>query len=433
MEKIIRDYSEESDGSLSPVDIKLGADGVTDIVMQSDFSGEMSFDEYSNLFGRKARARRQKRRIERIRNRQERRKLRRAGRREAMRERQEMRTERKQRRIARKKMGEEEEAPTEEASAPIEEGYVEESQYEEAPVEEYAPQDEYVDEETGESDEEAGYTGDYGFDGIRQPSQADVNFDDFYSADGGKMIDPRVQELAQRIEKVKTKINDKTNMLNMAQRKLSDPDFQKKRPARYVVLKKMAETLPISIARLQEMLTKLESALANRSKFDGDYSDADGSTLDSIAQKKAEVRQAKRLARKERKMALRSRRKARVKELMDKLRSQGMSGSQALLIARKQVEVEMPMLKGAELDAMDNVKPSSTSTDASINQDSTSSFDSMGLYGLDDNSPVNNMSSADGEFYSADGTTKKKTWMWVGIGVGVAVIGIIAYNMLRKK
>ena len=433
MEEIFRDYSEEPDGSLSPVDIKLGADGVTDIVMQSDFSGEMSFDEYSNLFGRKARARRQRRRLERIRNRQERRRLRRAGRREAMRERQEMRTERKERRLARKKMGEEEEAPTEEASAPVEEGYAEESQYEEAPVEQSAPQDDYVDEETGESDEEAGYTGDYGFDGIRQPSQADVNYDDFYSAEGGKMIDPRVQELAQRIEKVKTKINDKTNMLNRINTKLADPDFQKKRPARYVQLQKFSQTLPVSIAKLQALLVKLESALANRSKFDGDYSDADGSTLDSIAQKKAEVRQAKLLARKERKMALRSRRKARVLELMKQLRGQGMSGSQALLIARKQVEVELPMPKNAELDAMDNVSPSSTSTDASINQDAMSSFDASGLYGLEDDALPYSNSPTDMEFYNADGTKRKKTWMWLGIGVGVAVIGIIAYNMLRKK
>lgn len=437
MEKIIRDYSEDSDGSLSPIDIKLGADGVSDIEVDTNFSDEMSFDEYSNLFGRKARARRQKRKLERIRNRQERRKLRRAGRREAMRERQEMRTERKQRSEARKKIGEEEEAPSEQAvsetpseEAYAEEGYApsEESSYEES----YAPDDSYVDEETGTSDEEAGYTGDYGFDGVRTPSQADANYDDFFSAEGGKMIDPKVQALAQRIEKVKTKINDKKLMLNRIQNKLAEPDFQKKRPARYIQLQKLSQSLPQAIAKLQPILVKLESNLANYSKAEGDFSEADGSTLDSIVKNKAEVRQAKLLARKERKIALRGRRRARVMELMNQLRSQGMSGSQALMIARKQVEVELPMPTKAELGAMDNVKPMNTSVDASINQES-SSFDSMGLYGLDDNSPLNKMSSADGDFYSADGKTKKKTWMWVGIGVGVAVIGIIAYNMLRNK
>lgn len=424
MEQIIRDYSEDSDGSLSPIDIKLGADGVSDIEVETNFSGEMSFDEYSNLFGRRARARRQRRRLERIRNRQERRRLRRAGRREAMRERQEMRTERRQRRLERKKLGEEEEAPSDEATP---DASSEEAPLEEAPVEEpiAQPDDSYVDEETGESDSEAGYTGDYGFDGIATQSSADAYYDDFYSADGGKKINPSVKELARRIEKAKTKINDLTNQLAKVQSKVGDaPTKEQINIIRY---------LNGQIKVYQGRLLKLESMLASYSKAEGDFSQADGSTISDIARKKAEVRQAKRLARKERKMALRSRRKARVMELMNQLRSQGMMGNQALMIARKQVAVEYPMPSKGELDAMDNVKPMSTSTDASINQDA-SSFDSMGLYGLDDNSPVNQMSSADGDFYSADGTsTKKKTWMYVGIGVGVAVIGIIAYNMLRKK
>jgi len=422
------DWSEDSFGDTNPIDIELNADG----------GGELSFDEYSNLFGRKARARRQRRRLERIRNRQERRRLRRQGRLEAMRDRQALRTERKKIRQERKAIGEEEE--------PIEEAPSEESSMEEAPTPSddsgYSSEpDSYVDEETGESDEEAGYTGDYGFDGVRQPSQIDLSYDDYFSADGGKMIDPKVQMLAQRIEKVKTKINDKTTMLKRIQNKLADPVFPKKNPKRYEQLQKFAQTLPVSIAKLQELLIKLEKGLASRSKFDGDFSDADGSTVSDIAKNKAEVRMAKLLARKERKRALRGRRKARVLELMAQYRSQGMSGKEALVKARQMVDIELPMLSGKALDVADQVTPVSTALDPSISTDrivvppQTSSADGTGLIGWDDMDAYDapDVRNVELDFSNADGSAKKKTWMWVGIGVGVAVLGIVAYRMLRKK
>jgi len=461
-------YDEDSFGDTEPMDIELGADG----------SGEMAFDYYSNLFGRRARARRKARRERRRRRRAERRARRRA-RRERRRARRRARRERKRGGGGGEEGGESggEEAPSDEpkaeegsaegeASTPSEESSQSSESSAPSGEEEWKPKfeegaemppprrsrdsessndnqmeepmesgqdpDAYVDQETGTSDEEAGYTGDTGFDGVRFPSSADEYYDNFFSADGGKAINPKVKEISRRIEKVKTKINDLTLQLDKFNTRTGKSiDKGEGRVIQY---------LTNQIKMYQSRLAKLEGMLASYSTFDGDYSEASGMDMGEISRKKAEVRQAKRFARMERKKALRMRRRARVVQLMRKYKQEGLSGKEALIRARKEAFAEIPMLSGKALDVADNVTPVSASLDPAISQDKikippSSSADGTGLIGLDEIGDIDapEVRNVELEFSNASGTSRKKTWMWVGIGVGVAVLGIVAYAYFRKK
>lgn len=415
MEEEIYNYNEDSFGDTVPLDIE----------MSSNMGGDMSFDEYSSFFGRKARARRQARRMERIRNRQERRKLRRQGRMEAMRDRQAIRTERRRLRAERRKIKmDDEEAPSEEA--PSEESSSD-APVEEAPTE--APEESVVDQETGQSDAEADYTGDAGFDGTRQPTAEESSLDNYYSADGGAMIPMGIKERARRIEKTKTKIGDLMAQYEKQKMRAGETiDKGENRLLRYLMGQ---------IKMYQTRLAKLEADLAGVSKADGDYEEFVG--MGRGAERRAMVRMAKKQARNERRMAYRARRRARVAQLFAQYKGEGLVPKLAMAKARQQAFTEMPPVTGAQLDAM-----GTTTVDANLNPSmadnlikvpASSSMDGTGLIGMDEMADWDapDVRNIELDFSNAEGSSKKKTWMWVGIGVGVAVLGIIAYKMMRKK
>lgn len=151
---------------------------------------------------------------------------------------------------------------------------------------------ESVDSETGESDEESGFTGDLGFDGIIEMSPEDAQWNEYFSsAEGVAKINPIVSDTARKIEQNKEAICVMQEQCNRIA--TNDPASARK--------------IQGQIEKRQAILSNLESDLANYCKFDGDYSEARGGRK-AVSKRKAEVRQAKKLARQERKAVRKARR-----------------------------------------------------------------------------------------------------------------------------
>lgn len=292
-----------------------------------------------------------------------------------------------------------------------------------------ATEEDAVNNETGDSDTESGFTGDYGFDGQRQPSELDNYWDNFYSsAEGEAKIHPRVKELSRRIEKNK----------ELAKRIEARIFKINQRGGSGRVDANILRSLDSQLGRVRATISDLESKLAGYSKFVGEYSDASGEQRQENARKRAEVRQAKRSARKERQGFIKAKRKSRVQELMAEMIAKGVPRKEARMKAREQAKMENPFnvtkvdgKLNAEFSPDKIVVPASSE---SANNESASSFSGTGLIGLDnqtdfDAPPVRNIEL---EFSNASGDMKGN-WKWIAIGVVVAVGGIYAYNKFIKK
>lgn len=383
----------------------------------SEISFEQAFGEFSEARGR-GRARRQKRRLDRIAKRRELRKARQEALREKMRARQERLAERKKMRLDRKNMGkeEEEEEPTEDGEKPTEDGATDSGDGGSgAPINQegdsvkdnqgegqgeyqgegggYSANDEgqnsegadaVVDSETGESDEESGFTGDSNFDGAIMLSPEDAEWNEYFSsADGIKKINPKVRQLSLAIEKEKHLIG-----------------ILKKRRTRLIGTRnpKAQKNLAIVNGQIQnrtQRLSRMETKLASYSRFEGDYSEARGGKR-GVAKRKAEVRHAKKYARKLRKRAMKKRRVTEVEEGLEPQFSTQM--------------IEVPAER--------------------------SNFNGTGLIGLDEQGDIDAPETRkfDLIFSNAEGDEAKKQKrkkLIIGISVGVAV-GVLAIVLIKK-
>jgi hypothetical protein len=440
MEDIIN-WQNNQYGATEPIQVTLDGDGDTSVGF------EQAFGEFSEARGRRRerrRARRQERKLKRISRRQERQK----ARVQARIERKQMKADA---RANRRGGGDEEgsddagnqDAPTDTSSgvpsdAPVETPSAETS---DAPAPSEAPSDsedsgndssgeeEAVNNETGDSDTESGFTGDYGFDGERQPSALDVYWDNFYSsAEGEAKIHPRVKELSRRIEKNKElakriearifKINER---VSASGKSIGRVDAN------------VLQSLDSQLGRVRSLITELESKLAGYSRFVGEWSNAEGGQWKENARKRAEVRQAKRSARKERQAFIKAKRKARVQELMGQMVAKGVPRKEARMKAREQAKQENPF-NVTQVDGKLNAEFSPDRIEIPASTESASSFNGTGLIGLDDYNdidapPVRNIEL---DFSNASGSMKGN-WKWIAIGVVVAVGGIYAYNKFIKK
>ena len=380
-------------------------------------SFEEAFGESSELKGRgreRRRKRRQERRMKRIRDRQERKRARQEMRGEQQEARQLRKDKRKSRRVARKAMGDEPESEEQGeggsgdgegqgdgGSPPInQEGdstqdnqgggqgeYQGEGGGYSSDDEGQNPEgaDAVVDSETGESDEESGFTGDSNFDGEIMMSPEDAEWNEYFSsAEGFSKINPKVKRLALLIEKEKHFIG----VLNKKLDKFSRSKMQGSNRAVAVLRKRLAH----HTARLKRM----EMQLASYSKFDGDYSEARGGRR-AVARKKAEVRRAKKEARKLRKQAIRSRRR-------------GTDVESDLNPELSEQRIEVP----AE----------------------SSNFNGTGLIGLDEQGDVDAPETRkfDLIFSNAEGDEakkKKRNKIIIGVSIGLAV-GVLAIILIKK-
>ncbi len=404
----------------------------------SEVTFEQAFGEFSEARGR-GRARRNKRRTERQQNRIARRRARKKSRQEMRAEQQEARQSRKDtrksRRVARKGMGKEDDSADTESQtgdsgsgsgdsgsgsdsgsgdsgsgsgAPInQEGDTTKDNQGEGQGEYqgegggYSSDDEgqnpegadaVVDSETGESDEESGFTGDCNFDGAIMLSPEDAEWNEYFSsANGYAKINPKVKELARSIEQHKEKISRSKNLHDrkIDQIRSGENDDSNKK----IVLR-----LRRGIVDLKEKLAILESKLASYSRFEGEYSEVSGGKR-TIARRKAEVRHAKRRARQERKQA------------------------------RKQARKRM----GTPVEA--GLEPEFANQRIEVPAES-SNFNGTGLIGLDEQGDVDAPETRkfDLMFSDADGGQPKMKVdiKSIAIGVGVAVLGIYLYKKYKK-
>lgn len=437
MEDIIN-WSDNSSGVTEPITITLDGDGDTSV----DF--EQAFGDYSEARGRRRerrRARRQERKLKRIARRQERQK----ARVQARLERKQMKADARAMRKGGDEEGDDSSEPTdsgstasepsgETSSAPSDSSSDTPTPPPSEPSEgsneenDTAEEEQAVNDETGESDEASGFTGDYGFDGQRQPSKYDVQWDSYYqSAEGTEKIHPRVKELSRRIEKNKELAKHiEARLLKITTRVESSGKPMGRVDANIV------RELNAQLTRVKNRIADLESKLAGYSKFFGEYSNAEGGQWKENARRRAEVRQAKRLARKERQQFIKDKRKARVQELMGGFVAQGMTRKEARLKARQQAYAENPF-NATKVDSSLNPTISSNKIDIPPS-DSASSFSGTGLIGLDayndyDAPPTRYLEL---DFSNASGNMKGN-WKWIAIGVVVAVGGIFAYNKFIKK
>jgi hypothetical protein len=398
------------------VQLEGGAEG-------SEITFEQAFGQYSEVRGRQ-RGRRQKRKLDRIAKRREARKARQEALAEKMRTRQARLTERKQSRLARKEMGkEEEEEPAEDSATPTEDGATDSGSTDggQAPpinqegdsVQDnqgggqgeyqgegggYSADDEgqnpegadaVVDSETGESDEESGFTGDSNFDGAIMLSPEDVEWNDYFSsAEGVKRINPKVRQLSLAIEKEK----DLIAILKKRSIRLSG--------SKSPMAQKNLAILSRRIENHTERLSRMESKLASYSRFEGDYSEARGGKR-GVAKRKAEVRHAKKYARKLRKNALRKRRRN----------------------------------KSANTQVEEGLEPEFSSQMIEVPAE-RSNFNGTGLIGLDEQGDIDAPETRkfDLIFSNAEGDEakkKKRKKLIIGISVGVAV-GVLAIVLIKK-
>lgn len=284
-------------------------------------------------------------------------------------------------------------------------GDVEAGEQEEAQADESEEQaeeqvdSEEVDSEQGESDEESGFTGDLGFDGVIAMSPEDIAWDDYFSsADGERRINPKIKQLSRRIEQNKELIS----VLNDKLAKVKDPEGQQ------------ANDLKWRINRRTKILNNLETELASYSSFEGDYSEARGGKS-AVAKRKAEVRAAKKEARKERKaVRLANKKQARLDRRAKKRRA----GTFETESGETQVENEL--------------KPEITEQKIEIPGEETGSFDGVGtgLIGIDEiaDADAPEIRRFDLKFSNASGDTKPKIDVkniLIGVGVGVLAIYLI--------
>jgi hypothetical protein len=421
------DWASDSFGDTEPITVTLEGEGTVDF--------QTAFGEYSEARGR-GRRRRQKRRMERIKRRQERRALRRQGRMTAMRERQAIRAERKAAKVARKQIGEEEE-PVEEmpesaAERPISDEYVAEETY--APPAddssgEYdsAAEEEAVYDEYGPSDEGAEYTGDYGVDGKRSPSENDAKWDDFYAAEGLAKVNPKVVEITRRLEKNKELAKNIEGRIFG----LNERAAKKGAPLGNSGQALMAE-LNARLEKVRGRIALLEQKLAKYTAANADLSSAEGVNMDDIARKRAELRAAKKAAREERRAFIRGKRKARIAELFAQKKGT-MPARQAMQEARAQARMENPF-KVTQVEGGLEAQFSPQRIEVPAQDGTASSFNGTGLIGLDayedyDAPPVRNVEL---DFSNATGKMKID-WKSIAIGVGITVIGLVVYNRFIKK
>lgn len=444
MENIIN-WQNNDYGVTEPIKVTLDGDGDTSVGF------EQAFGDYSEARGRRRerrRARRQERKMKRIARRMERKK----ARVQARIERKQMRADA---RAMRKGGGDEEgsddtsaDAPTdttgvateqEPTSAPTPVAQQDEPSYggttepvgdseplvDDNGVSDTAEEEQAVDNETGESDEESGFTGDYGFDGQRQPSEIDVYWDNFYSsAEGEQKIHPRVTDLSRRIERHKELAKRiEARILKINTRIETGKSFRNDA--------NLVSMLTERLAKVKSRLAELESKLAGYTKFVGEWSDASGEQWKENARRRAEVRKAKRLARKERHQFIRSSRKARIQELMAQMVAKGVPRKEARMRAREQAKAEFPFKTPVDSSLNPQIGDNKIEVPAS---DVSSSFSGTGLIGLDnyndiDAPPVRNFEL---DFSNASGSMKGN-WKWIAIGVVVAVGGIFAYNKWIRK
>lgn len=456
MEDIIN-WQNNQYGATEPIQVTLEGEGDTSVGF------EEAFGEFSEARGRRRerrRARRQERKLKRITRRQERKNLRQQMRSDRKARASEQRSLRKANRRAMRQGGDEEggddysneEAPTDTSTGvPADEstpmpsddgsGYSEPSEApNEAPMDsedmgnDSVSEEDAVNSETGESDYESGFTGDYGFDGQRQPSELDIEFDNFYSsAEGEAKIHPRVKELSRRIEKNK----ELAKRIEARIFKINERVSASGKPIGRVDTN-ILRSLNAQLGRIRSLIADLESKLAGYTRFIGEYSEASGGQWRENARRRAEVRQAKRSARKERQGFIKAKRKARVQELMGQMVAQGVPRKEARMKAREQARLENPynvtQVDGklnAEFSPDKIVVPPATE---SVSNEMASSFNGTGLIGLDDYNdidapPVRNIEL---DFSNASGKMKGN-WKWIAIGVVVAVGGIFAYNKFIRK
>lgn len=430
----IINWADNNSGITEPITITLEGEGSTSV----DF--QQAFGDFSEARGRRRerrRARRQERKMRRIARRMARKKARLLARLERKRMRQEARDSRR---------GSDEEESSEEqpssessSSTPSDSGSSDSSAPSDTPTAEpssapsedsgendTAEEEQAVEQETGASDEESGFTGDYGFDGQRQPSELDTYWDNFYSsAEGQESINPRVVELSRRIEKNKELAKHiEARIVKINARIESGKAFRGD--------SNLITMLNTRLGNVRNRIAEMENKLAGYSRFVGEYSEASGGQWRENARKRAEVRRAKRLARKERQNFIRAKRKARIQELMGQFVAQGMSRPEARLKARAQAKAENPF-KETAVDSSLNATISPNKIDIPASN-TASSFNGTGLIGLDnyndfDAPPTRNVEI---DFSNASGSMKGN-WKWIAIGVVVAVGGIIAYNKWIKK
>ncbi|HRH53154.1 MAG TPA: hypothetical protein PLN38_07510 [Chitinophagales bacterium] len=168
-------------------------------------------------------------------------------------------------------------------------------------------EDSEVDNETGQSDEDSGFTGYCGADGAPTPSADDTKWDDYYSAEGVVEKEaPNVLNFAKRIEKHKQFIAESTARLAKIQNRIASsgkrPTEEEARTIKY---------LNSRIGQLQKRLEWLEERLGRFGRIEGDFSEASGKRKGIGARKRAAIRAAKKEARAERK-AYRKEKRAKI-------------------------------------------------------------------------------------------------------------------------
>ena len=245
-----------------------------------------------------------------------------------------------------------------------------------------------VDAQQGDSDDESGYTGEYGFDGAIMLSPEDAEWNEYFSSANGKdKINPKVKLLARQIEQNKQLIKELEKKVALLKNK-SDGGIGR---------------IVAQINKRKSHLSKLESKLAGYSKFEGDYSEAKGGKR-GVAKRKAEVRKAKKDARDERKSVIRSKRKRRggVTELENGLNAD---------IRQNRIEVPAEELSGFGGET--------------------------GLIGLDGQCDIDapetrkfdlNFSNAEGD---KEAKKKKRKKLLIGVGIGV-VVGVLTIILIKK-
>lgn len=419
-------------GVTEPIKVTLDGDGDTSVDFQD------AFGDYSEARGRRRerrRARRQERKMRRIARRMARKKARLEARLERKRMRQEARD-------SRRGGGDEEESGSSESSetpssssseTPSDSSSAEQSSDAPAPAPETsedsgsdtAEEEQAVEQETGESDDESGFTGDYGFDGQRQPSEIDAYWDNFYSsAEGEQKIHPRVTDLSRRIERHKELAKRiEARILKINTRIETGKSFRNDA--------NLVSMLTDRLAKVKSRLAELESKLAGYTKFVGEWSEASGGQWRENARRRAEVRRAKRLARKERQSFIRTSRLARIKQLMEEMVAKGIPRREARMKAREIAKAELPYKTPVDSSLNPQISSNKIEVPASAG---ASSFSGTGLIGLDnyndiDAPPVRNVEL---DFSNASGSMKGN-WKWIAIGVVVAVGGIYAYNKWIRK
>lgn len=256
-----------------------------------------------------------------------------------------------------------------------------------------------IDAEQGESDEESGFTGELGFDGVIAMSPEDAQWNEYFSsAAGKKKINPKVKLLARRIEQRKHIIKVLEKNFARAQKRATQ----------------IANKIQAKISKQRDILAKMEAKLASYSKFEGDYSEARGGRS-AVAKRKAEVRIAKQEARKERKAAVKA------------LRQQNRANKIAAKNAAKSGGNETPV------DRELNPEISEQRIEVPASEEN-SGFNGTGLIGLDEQNDIDAPETRkfDLKFSNADGAKPSIGMKEVLIGAAIGVAAILIIKKVTK-